>query len=107
MAPRRKNTTEREGEDFISETQGQFSCKEGRREISKQPEITGSTEQGRGIDKETKAEAEDKEGEARAGAEVGTGAEAGDKAGEGLERGSATMFSRPGMWTKEQVNLAR
>ena len=86
MASRGTDTTEREGEDFISETEWQVSCKEGRREISK-PEITGSTEQGGGGDRETKAEAEDN----KAGAGAGVGTEAG--AGEGLERVSELVNS--------------
>ena len=35
---------EREGEEHISEMDGQVSCNRGRRDISK-PEITGATEE--------------------------------------------------------------
>ena len=63
---------EREGEDFISETEGKISCKGGKREISN-PEIPGAMEQGGGGDGETNAEVEDSQ--AGAGVKTGAGAE--------------------------------
>ena len=80
-ALRGTKTTEREGKDFISETEGQVSCNGGRREISK-PGLTGSSVQDGGWDRDV--------GETKAEADV-------DEAGDGLERVSATTFSGPGM----------
>ena len=49
--------------------------------------------------RETKAEA--------VGEETRAGVEAAEGSVDGLERVSATMFSGPGMWTKELRNSAR
>ena len=75
---------ERVGEDLISATDGQVSCKGGRRDTSNL-EKTGSEVNGGGMDGES--------GEARAEAEGGL---IGERAEEGLERVSATTISGPG-----------
>ena len=66
----------------------------GRRETSNS-EKTGSEASG--------GEKEDEGGETRVKAE---GEGAGGRAGEGLERVSATTFSGPGTWTTELANSA-
>ena len=45
LAPRGTETTEKVGEEHISETKGQVICNRGRREMSK-PDITGMSEGG-------------------------------------------------------------
>ena len=105
-APRGTETTEKVGEEHISETEGQVSCKGGRREISN-TEITGVSE-----------EDGDGAGESKDGADPGRNSSIGVKPrystnatldgetkaeadGEGTEEGwdkaSATTFSGPGM----------
>ena len=80
-APRGPETTERVGEEHISETEGQVSCNRGRRKTSK-PMITSASEEGG-----------DKVGESRDGVDGVTKAKAdGERIEEGLDRVLATTL---------------